>query len=107
MPRLRIAATLIALLALAVAPAAARATVTSSQITSWTSSQPGTPANNPYLISFDNPPLGPTTLTVKGTAAGTGAVDIVCYSGSSPTVTRIAQRRPGQRAGPSTQAPYR
>ncbi len=90
MPRLRIAATLTALLVLAVAPAAARATVTSSQITSWTSSQPGTPANDPYLISFDNPPLGPTMLTVTGTAAGTGSVDIVCYSGSSPTVTKIA-----------------
>ncbi len=94
MPRLRIAATLTALIALAVAPAAARATVTSSQVTGWTSSQPGTPANNPYLISFDNPPLGPTTLTVTGTAAGTGSVDIVCYSGSSPTVTRIASSVP-------------
>ncbi len=90
MPRLRIAVILTALLALAVAPAAARATVTTSQITSWTSSQPGTPANDPYLISFDNPPLGPTTLTVKGTAVGTGTVDVVCYSGSGPTVTKIA-----------------
>jgi hypothetical protein len=89
MPRLRIAATLSALIALAVAPAAAHAAVTGSQITSWTSNQPAT-SNNPYLISFDNPPVGPTTLTVKGTAAGTGSVDIVCYSGSTPTVTRIA-----------------
>jgi hypothetical protein len=94
MPRFRIAATLSALVALAVAPAAAQATVSGSQITSWTSSQPGTPANNPYLISFDNPPLGPTTLTVKGTATGTGSVDIVCYSGSTPTVTRIAASVP-------------
>ena len=63
MLRLRIAAPLIALVALAVAPAAAQATVTQTQITSWVSSDPGTPANNPYLISYDNPPDA-TTLTV-------------------------------------------
>ena len=42
--------------------------------------KPPATSNNPYLISFDNPPVGPTTLTVKGTAAGGGSVDIVCYS---------------------------
>jgi hypothetical protein len=87
MPRLRIAATLSALIALAVAPAAAHAAVTGSQITGWTSSQPGTPANNPYLISFDNTP---TTVSVSGTAVGTGSVDIVCYFGASPSVAKLA-----------------
>ena len=65
--------------ALGLAPAAAQATVTSSQITSWTSSEPGTQPNNPYLISYDNVP---TTLSVSGSAEGTGTVDIVCYFGS-------------------------
>jgi Glucodextranase, domain B/PASTA domain len=82
----RIAATVTALLALAVAPAAAQATVTSSQITSWTSSEPGTPPNDPYLISNDNQP---TTLSVSGTATpGSGnKVDIVCYYGPPPNPT--------------------
>ena len=79
MSGLRIAAIVTALVALAILPAAARATVTTSQITDWTSSEAGTPANNPYLISYDNVP---TTLSVRGTAAGTGTVDIVCYFGS-------------------------
>ena len=69
MPGLRIAATVTALLALAIAPAAAQATVTSSQITAWASSEPGTPANSPYLISFDN---DNTTLSVSGTAGRHG-----------------------------------
>ncbi len=82
--RLRIAAPLIALVALAVAPAAAQATVTQTQITSWISSDPGTPANNPYLISLDNPPK-PTTLSVSGTATATpgASVDIVCFYGGN------------------------
>jgi Glucodextranase, domain B/PASTA domain len=75
---LRIAAIVTALVGLAVAPAAAQATVTQSQITTWTSANPAT-SNNPYLISFDN---DPTTLSVMGTAVGTGTVDIVCYFGS-------------------------
>ena len=63
MPGLRIAAIVTALVALAVAPTAAQATGTpSSQITGWTSSEPGTPANDPYLISYDN---AGTTLSVS------------------------------------------
>ena len=83
--RLRIAASLIALVALAAAPAAARTTVTQTQITSWVSSDTGTPANNPYLISYDNPPNA-TTLTVRGTAPGAAdgdLVDIVCFYGGT------------------------
>ena len=79
MPGLGIAATVTALLVLAVAPAAARATVATTQITGWTSQNPATPPNNPYLISDDNQH---TTLTVSGTATGTGSVDIACYFGT-------------------------
>lgn len=63
------------------APAAAQAAVTTTNIASWTSSSSGTPANSPYLISYDNQP---TTLTVTGTAPGAAGdrVDIVCYYGS-------------------------
>lgn len=84
--RLRTAAILTALLALAVAPAAARAAVTSSQITSWAQADPATSPNDPYLISFDNQL---TTLSVSGTATpGPGnKVDIVCYSGSPDNPT--------------------
>ena len=92
MPRLRIAATLTALVALAVAPAAARAAVTSTQITSWTSQNPSTPANNPYLISLDNPPNA-TTVTVSGVAPGANpgdGIDVVCYYGAAPSVARLA-----------------
>ena len=91
MPGLRIAAIVTALLALAVAPAAAQATVTSTRITSWSSQNPTTPPNNPYLISFDNPPNA-TTLTVSGTAPGaanTDHVDVVCYFGASPSVAKL------------------
>jgi PASTA domain/Glucodextranase, domain B len=89
MPRLRIAATVTALVALAVAPAAARAAVTSTQITSWTTQNPST-SNNPYLISFDNPPA--TTIDVKGVAPGANngdGVDVVCYYGAGPTVAKL------------------
>ena len=68
MPRLRIAATVTALVALAVAPAAAHAAVTSTQITSWTTQNPTT-SDNPYLLSVDNPPNA-TTVTVIGDAPG-------------------------------------
>lgn len=85
MPRLRIAATLTALVALAVAPAAAQA-ATSTQITGWTSQNPTTPPSNPYLISLDNTP---TTVSVSGTATGIAAVDIVCYYGASPSVAKL------------------
>ncbi|HTT31128.1 MAG TPA: PASTA domain-containing protein [Solirubrobacteraceae bacterium] len=88
MPGFRIAAILTALVALAMAPAAAQATGTqSSQITGWTSSEAGTPANDPYLISYDN---AGTTLTVTGTAVGMTSVDVVCYYGASPTEARLA-----------------
>jgi len=87
MPRLRIAAIVTALVAVALAPAAARATVQQSQITGWKSSEPGTPANDPYLISYDN---AGTTLSVSGTASGMTSVDVVCYYGASPTVARLA-----------------
>ncbi|HUA72629.1 MAG TPA: PASTA domain-containing protein [Solirubrobacteraceae bacterium] len=76
---LRIAATVTALIALALVPAAAQAAVTGSDITGWTQANPAAPANDPYLISFDN---NPTTLSVTGTAVGTGTVDVVCYFGS-------------------------
>ena len=82
MPWPRIAATVTTLLALAIAPAAAQAAVTQSDITNWSSANPAT-SNNPYLISFDN---NPTTLSVSGTAAGTGTVDVVCYFGSPGNV---------------------
>ncbi|HEV3389845.1 MAG TPA: PASTA domain-containing protein [Solirubrobacteraceae bacterium] len=87
MPGLRIAAIVSALVALAVAPAAAQATGQSSSITGWTSSEPGTPANDQYLISYDN---AGTTLSVTGNAAGISSVDVVCYYGASPTVARLA-----------------
>ncbi len=81
MPRLRIAIFAIAVAAGFAAPAAAQATVTATNITSWTSNGPGTPPNSRYLISYDNQP---TTLAVTGTAPGAAAtdhVDIVCYFG--------------------------
>jgi hypothetical protein len=90
MPRLRIAATLTALVALAVAPAAAQAAVTSTQITSWTTQNPTT-SDNPYLLSVDNPPNA-TTVTVMGDAPGANngdAVDVVCYYGASPTLAKL------------------
>src|SRR5438552_15494697 len=85
MSRLRIAVVVIAIAALGMLPAAARASVTQSQISTWTSSQPGTPANAAYLISIDNPPK-PTTLAVTGTSDGGAGdrVDIVCYFGPRP-----------------------
>jgi hypothetical protein len=92
MPRLRIAATLTALVALAAAPATAQAAVNSTQITSWTSANPATPANNPYLISLDNPPNA-TTVTVTGDAPGANngdEVDVVCYHGAGPSVAKLA-----------------
>jgi hypothetical protein len=92
MLRLRIAAIAVAAAVLAAAPAAAQATVTSSQITSWISSEGGTPANNPYLISLDNPP-SPTVLTVTGNAPGAGLgdlVDVVCFYGSAPHALKLA-----------------
>jgi hypothetical protein len=83
LPRLWIAAIIAAIATLGVAPAAAQATVTTTNITSWTSNSSGTPPDSPYLISYDNQP---TTLAVTGTAPGAVSgdrVDIVCYSGAS------------------------
>jgi Glucodextranase, domain B/PASTA domain len=95
--RLRIAAPAIALVALAAAPPAAQAVtmVTQTQITNWVSSDPGTPANNPYLISLDNPPT-PTTLSVSGTASAVpGAqVDIVCFYGGNSQFAVLQSKLP-------------
>jgi hypothetical protein len=75
----------VAFAALGVVPAIAQATVTSSQINTWTSSESGTPANSTYLISYDNQS---TTLTVSGTATGgSGNVDVVCYFGSGASLS--------------------
>ncbi len=82
MPWLRIVATVTALVALAATPAVAQAAVTGSDITNWASANPDD-VERSYLISFDN---NPTTLSVSGTAAGTGTVDIVCYFGSPGSV---------------------
>jgi Glucodextranase, domain B/PASTA domain len=93
LPRLWIAAIIAAVAVLAAVPAAAQATVTATNITSWTSDSAGTPPNSPYLISYDNQP---TRLVVTGTAPGatTGTrpdhVDIVCYSGASSLSTILA-----------------
>ncbi len=90
LPRLWIAAIIAAVAALGTAPAAAQATVTATNITSWTSSSSGTPANSRYLISYDNEP---TTLTVKGTAPGAAngdRVDVVCFYGSSSQFKTLA-----------------
>jgi len=67
------------------APAIANADPPSSTITSWTSSQNGSPANGSYLISYDNPPSPqtPTTLTVEGQASGIATVDIACFYGAA------------------------
>ena len=71
---------------LAIAPALAQAAVTSSDITTWASSESGTPQNSTYLISYDN---RSTTLTVSGDATpGSGNVDVVCYFGSGAHVRR-------------------
>jgi hypothetical protein len=100
-----------AAVALGVAPAAARASVTSSTITTWTSSEPGTPANSSYLISDDNPssppnPAYPTRLTVTGhtNLEGFGStVDIVCYYGSAPSQDKLlASGLPVQQNGTFT-----
>jgi hypothetical protein len=83
LPRLWIAAIVIAVALLGLAPAAVEAKVTSSTITSWNSSLADTPANSPYLISFDN---ANTTIRVMGTATtaatGPNLVDVVCFYGS-------------------------
>jgi Glucodextranase, domain B/PASTA domain len=87
LPRLWIAAIATAVALLGIAPAAAHATVTSSQILTWTSSQSGTPQNASYLISYDN---DHTTLTVSGTASGIGSVDIACFYGAGSSFVTLA-----------------
>ena len=69
-------------------PAAAQATVTSSTIRSWTSSEPGTPQNSSYLISLDN---ASTTVRVTGTTNGTAGdlVDLVCFYGNPANLARL------------------
>ena len=83
--------------ALGFAPAAAQATVTSSQITSWVSvttdsqGHTSTITNGSYLISLDNPPTS-TTVTVSGTAVHDSAndrVDIACFYGSSASSVKL------------------
>jgi hypothetical protein len=103
-----------AIAALAIVPAVARATVTSSQITSWiTYGQGGGVSNASYLISDDTPTAGnfPTGLAVSGTAPGAGAsdrVDIVCFygqgagAGHSVLVSNVAVTRSGQTAAFAT-----
>ncbi|HET6871149.1 MAG TPA: PASTA domain-containing protein [Solirubrobacteraceae bacterium] len=89
MPRLWIAGIIAAIAALGLAPAAAQATVTATNITSWTSNGNGTPPNSPYLISYDNQP---TTLAVTGSAPGAASgdrVDIACYYGSPPSKFKV------------------
>jgi len=93
MSRLRIATIVIAAAAMGVAPATAQATVTTSQVTHWVSSQPGTPADDPYLIYQDNPPT--PTLTVQGSVPGASdgdEVDVACFYGPStgPSIVKLA-----------------
>jgi hypothetical protein len=78
------------MLALGFVPAAAKAALPSSTITSW-ASQGSDPQGHPigvtngsYLIAYANPPT-PTTLTVTGSATGIDRVDIVCYYGAGPS----------------------
>jgi hypothetical protein len=78
------------MLALGSVPAAAKAALPSSTITSW-ASQGSDPQGHPigvtngsYLIAYANPPT-PTTLTVTGSATGIDRVDIVCYYGAGPS----------------------
>jgi hypothetical protein len=75
---------------LGLAPAAAHADVTSSSISGWTSSQPGT-TNAPYLISFDN---ASTTIEVKGATNGTPGdlVDVDCFYGSPATLIKLKSK---------------
>jgi hypothetical protein len=90
LPRLWIAAIIATIAVLGLAPAAAQATVTTTNITSWTSDNSGTPPNSPYLISYDNQP---TRMVVTGTAHGaltSDRVDIVCYSGASSQFKTLA-----------------
>ena len=90
MPRLLIAVFATVTVALGLVPAVAQATVSQSQITSWGSSQQGAPANDPYLIYYDNPPVA--TLTVSGTASAApgDTIDIMCFYGSPPTAVPLA-----------------
>ena len=93
MPRLWIAAIVIALALLGLAPAVAQADVSASSITSWTSSLADTPVNAPYLISFDN---AGTTVRVMGTTNGTAGnlVDVDCFYGSPATIIKLKSGLP-------------
>jgi hypothetical protein len=90
MPRLLIAVFAIATAALGLAPAAAQASVTQSQITTWVTQttdpqgHTSTITNGTYLLSLDNQP-SPTTIDVKGNATGSaplGMLDVVCFYGT-------------------------
>jgi Glucodextranase, domain B/PASTA domain len=94
MSRLLIAVFATVTVALGMVPAVAQATVSQSQITSWGSSQPGAPANDPYLIYFDNPPVATLTVSGTATAAPGDTVDIVCFYGSTPTAVPLASNVP-------------
>jgi hypothetical protein len=90
MPRLLIAVFATVTVALGLMPVAAQATVSQSQITSWASSQQGAPANDPYLIYYDNPPAPTLTVSGTATAAPGDRVDIVCFYGPGPTAVTLA-----------------
>ncbi len=79
MSRLRIAVVALVVAVCVTIPAAAQATVSTTNISTWTSSDSGTPSKSSYLVSYDN---APTTLAVTGSATGVTKVDIVCYFGS-------------------------
>jgi hypothetical protein len=90
MPRLLIAVFAIATAALGLVPAAAQASVTQSQITTWVtqSTDPrghtSQVTNGTYLLSLENPP-SPTTIDVQGKAPGStpgDMVDVVCFYGT-------------------------
>ena len=90
MRRLLIAVFATVTVALGLVPAVAQATVSQSQITSWASSQQGAPANDPYLIYYDNPPAPTLTVSGTATAAPGDRVDIVCFYGPGPTAVTLA-----------------
>jgi hypothetical protein len=94
LPRLWIAAIVAAVGALGAAPAVAQASVTSSTITSWVSTEPNTPANNQYLLYRDNAPVPTLTVSGRATASASDSVNINCSYGSSPSVVRLATAVP-------------
>ena len=104
MPGLRIAAILTALVALAVAPAAAQAAVTSTQITSWTTQNPDDAREQP-LSALGRQPAerddGDGQRRRARSANSGDEVDVVCYYGPAlrsrnspgPIVVRIVNNQ--------------